>query len=85
MIPNEKADELPPFEQLSEIVGFDTGRFVSINELIVAAGYHPSDYDRNSYRQWGGKYPAKGTPEWKLINLQWLAFRQVRDAAGQAT
>lgn len=74
------AEELPPLEQLPEIVGFDTGPFVGLNELIVVAGYHPEDYDRNSFRQWGGEYPPKGSPAWQVINRPWRMLRAHQEA-----
>ena len=76
----EERGLVPPLDDLPELP-FDHGIVGGLNEEIVYAGYHPSDYGRNLFRAFGGLYPPKESEEWQTFFAPFALERRKRTRA----
>ena len=61
----EERGRVPPLDDILDKSPLQDGMGIGINEHIVHAGYHPTDYGRNLFRSFGGMYPPKQSREWR--------------------
>ncbi|MGN6156263.1 MAG: hypothetical protein ACTHN4_11115 [Sphingomicrobium sp.] len=55
----EEVGQVPPLDELCEATKLTFEPGVGLNEVIIEAGFHPSDYGRNPFMADGSVCPPK--------------------------